>query len=459
MLKQQYSECSVDQKVLLNIDLINETNTFTVTTGHQLNIFTGPLYFIYKIVTVINACKKLSEKYPEYNFIPVYWMASEDHDLEEIRSFSLFGQKYTWETGQTGPVGRMDPTSLAELIGQMPEKAPIFEKAYTESATLAEAVRKYVNELFGTYGLVVIDADSNELKRQFKTVIKDDILNHHANDIVETDSSKLTDAGYGAQVFPRAINFFYMFDSERKRIVKEDGQYRIMDTEIVFNESEIIEAIEKESARFSPNVILRPLYQEMILPNIAYVGGPAEVAYWLQLKGVFDHYQVPLPAIMPRNFAMAIGKGILKRLNKLNIKSSDIFNDFQTIKAAFLESHSDYHFTLESEIRILNELFESVLNKAKPVDPSLEGFVGAERAKSLKSLDNIEKRIKRAEENKEETNIKQIQNIKDKLFPNGSPQERSDNFLNFFINDKDFIAKLIENFEPFDYRFNVLLDD
>jgi bacillithiol biosynthesis cysteine-adding enzyme BshC len=459
VLTKQYSKIKLTAQTTTNLKSLKEENTFTITTGHQLNIFTGPLYFIYKILTVINACEVLNSNYPDFNFIPVYWMASEDHDLEEIRSFSLFGKKYIWDTDQTGPVGRMDPSSIKSILDLLPEKVELFEKAYLNQNSLAEAVRYYVNELFGKYGLIVIDGDDVQLKNQIIPILKDDLLDHHANDLVETASSRLSESGYKAQVYPRAINLFYMLDKLRKRIVKEGGIYKILDTEHHYSESEILKELESNPQNFSPNVILRPLYQEIVLPNIAYVGGPAEMAYWLQLKDMFDHFKVPFPILLPRNFALVLNKGIQKKLQKLMIPVGDLFKPISELKQIYLRNHAEYNIDLKSEEKIMVELFDSIRNKSKAVDQSLEGFIQSEKVKVLKGLENIEKRLIKSEEQKHSIALNQITNIKEKLFPGGSLQERTDNFLNFTLNKSDFLDNIKPLLDPFDFRFNVIMED
>ena len=458
-IMDQYGSLSRSEIVASNINKLTNPKTFTVTTGHQLNLFTGPLYFIFKIITVINTCRILKHEYPGYEFIPVYWMASEDHDLDEIRSFTIFGNSYSWETTQTGPVGRMNPSSIRDLLNQLPEKMPLFETAYTQFNCLADSVRYYVNELFGPEGIVVIDGDHKGLKSLFKDIIKDDLVNHHANDLVENTSSRLTALGYGAQVYPRAINLFYMNDSHRGRIVREQGIYRVLDSDITFTPEEILTVAERSPEVFSPNVILRPVYQEKILPNVAYVGGPAEVAYWLQLKEVFDFYKVSFPVVMPRNFGLIIGKNLLKKMKKLMLEGKDLFEDISLLKSRYLAQHAAYTFSLESEKKILHEIFESIKNKTRTVDQTLEGFIGAEKAKVMKEIEQIEKRLEKAEEKKQETAIYQIESIKDKLFPDGNLQERVENFLSFYFNDTKFISSLVEIFNPFEFKFNICYED
>ncbi len=217
------------------------------------------------------------------------------------------------------------------------------------------------------------------------------------------------------------------------------------------------ELLKNHPEKLSPNVILRPLYQELILPNIAYLGGPAEVVYWLQLKGVFGHHQVAFPLLMPRNFAMVVQGGNAKKLNKVGLSAEELFLEEHELRARFVEQATDGEVDLSAEAQALEKVFEEIIEKAEAVDPSLKGFVGAEQQKALKSLGNIEKRLKKAEESKQDTRIRQMQDLKERLFPNNTPQERADNFLNFYLNDEQFIERLFLAFDPLDYSMNVLV--
>ncbi|WKN41604.1 bacillithiol biosynthesis cysteine-adding enzyme BshC [Tunicatimonas pelagia] len=456
VLQQQYQSLNVPAAVSENIQRLADGKTFTVTTGHQLNIFTGPLYFIYKIVTVINACRALKEAHPDYTFVPVYWMASEDHDFEEISYFNLFGKTYTWETDQRGAVGRFHLNGLGDVLDKLPEKAPIFEEAYREQETLADAVRYYVNALFGEQGLVVLDADDAQLKSSFITVMKDDLLNHTAKQKVEETSAKLEELDYKTQVFPREINLFYLREASRERIVREEEKFQALNTDYTFSEEELLQELREHPERFSPNVILRPLYQEVILPNLAYVGGPSELSYWLQLKPVFDHYEVAFPILMPRNFALVINKTNAKKLHKVGVSVEDLFLDAQSLVKKFVEDNASASILLKEEKAALAQVFEKIKEKVRAVDGSLEGFIGSEANQSFKSLSNIEKRLKKAEEQNQATSVKQLEGLKEKLFPAGVLQERKENFLNFYLNNYNFIDELLAVFSPFDFQFHIL---
>ena len=452
VLQDQYGGLGRSYLLDQNLFSLVDERTFTVTTGHQLNIFTGPLYFIFKIITTINLARKLQEKYPNFKFVPVYWMASEDHDFEEINHFHLFGKKYVWETEQKGPVGRFAPQSLNVVLEQLSDSAQIFEEAYLDSSTLSDAVRVYVNKLFGDYGLIVVDADHRQLKKIFAPVITADLFEQKINGLVNHTNTALQNAGFDAQAFSRPINFFYL-NGSRERIIEEGGIFKVLNTDLSFTAAEIKQLIAEHPERFSPNVILRPLYQEMILPNIGYVGGPAEVIYWMQLKSVFDFFNVPFPVLMPRNFGMIINKTTQKKIDKTGLTPTDLFKDLHTLKAEYLERNLLTDHVLTAERKALIDVFGIIKEKASHIDKSLEGFVGAETARVLKEIEVIEKRLKKAQETQNEIALSQLDGIKEKLFPNGSLQERHDNFLNFYLNNPTLIQNLIDHFDPFDFSF------
>jgi bacillithiol biosynthesis cysteine-adding enzyme BshC len=436
-----------------------DENTFTVTTGHQLNIFTGPLYIIYKIITIIKLARTLKEAYPEYNFVPVYWMATEDHDFEEIASFHLFGQTHKWTGEHKGAVGRLNPKELETILKQLPDKPLLFAKAYLENNSLADAVRCYMHELFGQYGLISIDADNKDLKRSFLPVIKAELTTSICEELVTKTTSKLNSLGYHTPLNAREINLFYLDDNLRERIVKEGDTYKVLNTDLSFSEEEILNLAENKPELFSPNVILRPLYEEIILPNLAYIGGPSEVPYWMQLKGVFDHFGVPFPALMPRNFALYISGHQSKKAKKLKINYQDLFLDEVALRKIFIERNTERVLDLNDEKVRFEQLFDEILAKAVAVDQTMLGAVKAEQTRLLNSLKHLEKRIVRAEERNHESEIEQLLALKNKLFPNGIAQERYDNLLGFYINDPDFIQKLFNAFNPLDFSYNVILEE
>lgn len=457
-LEIQYDGLNCASKLSENIQSLSEARTFTVTTGHQLNIFTGPLYFLFKLITTINLSKKLQAHYPDYHFIPVYWMATEDHDFAEISCFNMFGKKYQWATEQTGAVGRFDPSSLAEVLDQIHENVELFEKAYGRFETLADSVRFYVNELFGSEGLIVVDGDDRQLKAQFAPIMKDDILNQNAHQRVKDTNEQLIDLGYKSQAFSRPINFFYL-DDFRRRIISDGENFSVLDSDIKFTKQEILSEIDHYPERFSPNVIMRPIYQEVILPNIAYLGGPAEIIYWLQLKGVFDYYKMSFPVLMPRNFGMIINQTTAKKAKKLGIADEQLFRSKQQLKTDYLSRTSTHQPSLNDQKQSFSELFETIKIKAELIDQSLGGYIGSEQVKAIKALEHIEKKFKKSLEKNHQTALTQIEGIKDRLFPNGVLQERSENYLNFYFNNTALIQELLDEFEPFKFSFYLFWEE
>lgn len=456
-LEKQYTEIKPTGAVRQNIDLLVSDNTFTVVTGHQLNIFSGPLYFIYKIVSTINACKQLKTAYPEYAFVPVYWMASEDHDFEEISYFKLLGKKYTWKTEQRGAVGRMHLKELLPLLSEVPGDLEPFATAYKSSATLSEAVRKYVHALFADEGLIVIDADDRELKRRFSGVMEADVFSGITKKLVDATNEGLRKAGYEPQVLARECNFFYLDTGLRERIEQSDKEFKVIDGSLALNESEVRKLILEEPEKLSPNVILRPLYQEMILPNLAYIGGPAEMVYWLQLKKVFDHFQTPFPILLPRNFALVADQPAMRLIKKSGITIAELFQTKLSLLNSVALRKSTHPLRLDNPKKHFETTLKEIRQQALNIDPTLEKMVNAELHRITQGLERMEHKMLRAEKRKGSDVLRQTETVKDKLFPGGGLQERIDNLLNFYQTDREFINSLLELLDPFDLRFHILI--
>lgn len=450
VLNSQYSKISVNPSVKNNINLLLDKNTFTVCTGHQLCLFTGPLYFIYKIISTINLAEALKKKYPENNFVPVYWMATEDHDFEEISSINLFGKKLSWTTEAKGAVGRMRTSSmqdvndeLKQILGESQnakELVQLFSDAYLKHVTIADATRYMVNHLFSEYGLVILDADDSKLKAEFVDIVKDDISKNTNYAIVNKTIAELENAGYKAQVNPREINVFKLSDNSRTRI-----------------ETASPEALNYKAEEYSPNVVLRPLYQQKILPNLAYVGGPGEIAYWLEYKAMFEYHKINFPVLIPRSFAILSDEKAEEQLQKLGLSKEDIFKDINQLTKEFVGRNAGSDVSLKEQEHKLSVMFSELASKVSVVDSTLKANVEAEYQKALASLKNIENKLIKSEKIKQETNINQIKKLKDKFLPEGILQERHDNFAPYYLKSgKNFISDLKGVFEPFEFKMLIL---
>ncbi len=467
-LKKQYGEIRTSERVRKNIESLLSADTFTVTTAHQNNIFTGPLYFIYKIVHAIKLADHLKASFPQQDFVPVFYIGSEDADLDELNHIWLGGEKLAWETKQSGAVGRMMiDKGLLKLIAKMEgqltvlphgkEIISLLKEFYKEGVTVQEATFRFVNRLFAEYGLVVLLPDNAALKQQMIRLFEDDLLQQTASGIVEKSASELTKAGYKVQANPREINLFYLIDDKRERIEKKNDQYTILNTQYSFGKEDMIKELEEHPERFSPNVILRGLYQETILPNIAFIGGGGETAYWLQLKGLFEHYKVPFPVLVLRNSFLVVEKKWQEKIRHLGFAAEDFFLPEQELMNRLVNKESKHSTKLNGSLTELEKLYESFKKQAAAVDNTLEKHVNALKVSTVSRLQELEKKMLRAEKRKFSDQQRQIHTIREELFPGNGLQERRENLCYYYAKwGSAFISQLYEHSLSMEQEFVVL---
>jgi len=468
-LTAQYQNLDKTPALTNNIGLLKQPNTFTITTAHQPNIFTGPLYFVYKILHAVKLAEYCHSLYPEYNFVPVYYMGSEDADLDELGHIYLNGEKLEWNTKQTGAVGRMTvDNELLQLInrieseiGVQPYGMDIMKAVrmfYGKGTNIQTATLGFVNYLFGSYGLVVLVPDNPLLKSVAVDLFKDELMQQHSSGIVARTAQLLEDAGYKAQAHGREINLFYLMDNgERLRIEKEGGKWKVLGSAISFNETELLTELQSNPARFSPNVILRGLFQEMILPDIIFIGGGGELAYWLELKGVFDYYKVPYPILVLRNSFLVISKKQAEKINKLGFTGQELFLSPLGLKNKWVKAHSQHNLSIESAQVAVKALFESLADQAAPIDPTLKRHIYALQKQQEKNMVELGKKFLRAEKKNYNDAMRQIDALKQHIFPQGNLQERIDNILPFLASwGPGFIETLYRHSYALEQQFVIL---
>lgn len=464
-LEKQYQKIEISDATKQNIALLAHLNTFTITTGHQLNLFSGPLYFLYKIISTINLTKELKSKYPAHNFVPIYWMATEDHDFEEINYFNFKGKKFRWNKESTGPVGRLSTEGLveffeiyaAELGSSTNANAlkKIFEEAYLKHKNLADATRFLADKLFANYGLVILDADDAALKRSFIPFIKEELEQQTSFKAVQETISEFGD--YTVQVNPREINLFYIENDLRERIIFENDKYYVNNTKISFSKEEIFNLLESNPEKFSPNVIMRPLYQEIILPNLCYIGGGGEIAYWLELKSFFDAVNITFPMLLVRNSVLLNTEKQAKKADKLGLSWADLFTKPANLINAITHKLSAFPIDLTSQKETLEKQFEYLYQLAQQTDKSFTGAVKAQEVKQKKGLENLEKRLLKAQKRKLDNELQRVIDLQCELFPNQSLQERQTNFSEFYLEKgEQLIPLLIQKLKPLENNFNII---
>ncbi len=467
VLLEQNASLQLSESSAHNIQSLLSPNTFTITTGHQLGLFTAEWYFIFKILSTVKLAEESKKKNPDFNFVPIFWMATEDHDFEEINHFNLSGHTFTWNNKEKGACGAFSTNGIENIIASLKvfladrkfanELIEKFKIAYTNT-NLSQATRILVNDLLGKFGIVILDANDARLKSLFKEVIKDDLQQHSSFKSVSACNTSLNDLGYATQVNPREINFFYLDKNYRNRIVKNtDGFYETTDSVHQWTRDELMQLVESKPEKFSPNVVLRPLYQEMILPNLAYIGGPGEISYWLQLKPIFENYSTPMPILVWRNSFMLMHSNDLDRWEKIGFQIKNLFDNAEQIANQYVLKHTQNKLSIEDYKNKTSELLNSLSNHISKVNQQLPKSVIGMEKRIERMYSNLEKKILKHEKRNQSEGIEIALNLRSKYFPSGKLQERKENFsLVYSEVGNELFQILYDNSVVFDKQFKVI---
>lgn len=466
-LRKQYKNFVLTQKQEQNLQSLLEKNTFTICTAHQPNIFTGPLYFMYKILHTIKLARHLNESIPENNFVPFYYMGSEDADIDELGHINLNGKKLEWETKQTGAVGRMKVDKqllmlIDTIAGEMEiephgkELVSLFREVYKEGESIQQATLQLVNELFKGFGLLILIPDNAALKKEFGSIVKKELTGQFSHSIVEKTGDQLRQH-YKVQASGREINLFYLTDTKRERIEVEGERFKVQGLGLSFTEEEILDELDKHPERFSANVILRGVFQETILPNIAFIGGGGEIAYWLELKEVFAAANVPFPVLIVRNSFLLIDQSQENSAEKLGFSIHELFKPNLQLINTLVARESNSQLSLNKEKEQLKAFYKHLEQLTTKIDITLAEHTTALQAKAIQKIDALEKKMLQAEKRKFEAQSRQINKLKQKLFPGNSLQERFDNFSPFYAKyGKEWLTKVYEASLNLEQEFAIL---
>lgn len=464
VLQQQYAGMQVDPAVRQNLQLLELPSTLTVTTGHQLCLFLGPLYVPFKVLNVVKLARRLST--PDRAVVPVFWLATEDHDRAEIDHAFINGAKVQWPGTPAGAVGRLKLEGIQAVLAQVEPllgrgadadaMRDLLRRCYRAEYTLAQATRLFADALFGRFGVLVLDADDPELKRLFAPVMAEELINQVAARTVHYANEKLA-GHWRSQAFARDINLFHLSPGKRSRIEQQNGKYQVLDGGPAFTFDQLNAELEAHPERFSPNVLLRPLYQETILPNIAYVGGGGELAYWMQLRWLFQAVQVPMPVLLLRTSAAFIGPKDVEALERLGLSVADLFRPLEALRAQVARHLVPFPVSVDAERALAASLYVALRERARAADPTLEGAVLAAEARAMHGLDAVERKLLRAAKRREQQPLDRLGRVYGRFFPAGGLQERRENFLPWYAREGPaFLDRLLDALDPLDPRFSVL---
>lgn len=461
-LNAQYANDFTSEEVKKSILSLKSESSFTVVTGHQICSAGGPLYLIYKIFSAIRITQELNASQSDFHFVPVYWMATEDHDIEEIRHFHWGSEKIELAAEFEGIAGELPTEDFFSWLNEKRAEgkfndiglSELFIQAYSKK-NFADATRYWVNELLGEYGVVCIDGNDSALKELASGLFEKEIQEKFVFSEVSKTNLEIENSGYNPNIQPRNFNLFWLKNEKahitRKRLDWKDEVFQTSDVEEYFTSEELMQM----RSELSPNVLLRPLYQETILPNIVYIGGPSELGYWLQLKNAFDAANLQMPLLAHRLSMVLIRKRDLEFVSKNNLNIAELVQEkLHDAQKKMLGAMNVKSF--ENEISTTSINFEKLRSYISEVDASLMGWLSAEEKRQLDQWSNIEQKIKKAIKSKEEVKFNQLEKFFAFTLPNHIQQERVFSLLyaTEIVGWKE-LKEVLETLDPFKHSSTI----
>lgn len=474
ILKNQNLNLDCSDKTLENIERLATDNTYAIVTGQQAGLFTGPLYTIYKALTSIKLAERLNEKNIG-NFVPIFWIASDDHDFKEIDHIHVINKdnqietiRYEEDVTVKIPISERKVSTQINAIIQLLESAThdsefktniikILRESYQPGKSFSEAFGILLTKLLGKYGLIIIDPADGKLKQLGKSVFIKEISDKSPSTDQVLESSKLLGSNnYNSQVNLQHgfLNLFYI-EKERYSISFKNDGYIVNALNQKFNIEEFTELANQHPEKFSPNVILRPVFQDELLPTVAYIAGPGEVAYYAQLKKVYPIFGKKMPIIFPRKSISIIEKRIARIIRKHELEITDFWTDTEGLINSIFTNQLPENIRQDIN-RMLNYIsteFRNIKQNIASIDPTLDKAVENSKGKIDFQINQLEKKIFQAYKRVNDVQRKQIYNAANHIYPNRTLQERQLNIVPFLfkysfeIIDLLYDALDIENFD------------
>lgn len=485
ILKRQNVTFGGDDSTAANIELLKSDDTFAIVTGQQVSLYTGPLYTIYKTITAVKLAKNLKERFPQFNFVPVFWLEAEDHDLEEANHIYLIdkqnelvrvGFESEDNSGEenskrnTKPVGSIRFDEMINSINEQlrsnlldtdfKEKLmQLISTSYNEGNDFRTAFALTMNTVFRNYGVVFIDPSDPEVKRLLAPVFEKELTSSpKLCESLITTSAEL-EKNYDLQVKPKVINLFFLHNENRLLIEpRDENRFALKNSKRRFEKEEILNVLQESPELFSPNVVLRPICQDYLFPTVAYVGGPGEISYFAQLKPAYEHYDITMPVIFPRASVSIIEGKISKFMNNFNVKFEEIFLR-NVLVSKVVEKLSEVK--VEEEITKyqdeLNKMFYDMKNMTAKVDQSLLNIVDNMKEKTRQNIEQFKQKLINAQAKKSDNTTAQIDKVTNNIFPEHTLQERTLNIA-YFLNKYDdaFIKKLFHEIDELNFNHQVI---
>jgi len=457
ILSQQNRSYQCGVKTLANIDLLLNDNTLAVVTGQQVGLFSGPLYTLYKALTAVALTEQLAKAFPDYSFVPVFWVEGEDHDFDEVSKVGLLTASNDYSTFRYVPDERLEGKNLGasgrvaftETIGPFLDSIraslpptdfseqtfELLRTAHQPGMTFAQSFIHMMNVLMEESGLIFLDPNSPDVKVLLRPVFRKEIEEESEACRRVIERSELLEERYHAQVKPRSVNIFLHHEKGRFAIEPHPKGFALKGVRQHYTKDELLTLLEDHPESFSPNVVLRPLCQDTLLPTVAYVGGPAEVAYMAQLQPLYEQFGIPAPIIYPRASATIVEDKVEKVFQRFAVSPLELFKDAEGVKARIAASVSDFQTdelfaaTVTSIEESLNSLRSGILS----IDKTLEGPLDNTLGRVTSAVDVLKQKTLAAQKRQHETFLRQIDKALLHIAPDNSPQERTVSIV-YFLN-------------------------
>ncbi len=480
IIKKQYQKVSPSDKTNANIAKLSKKNTVAIFTGQQLGLVGGPLYTIYKIFTAIKLSEYLSEKFTGFNFVPVFWLAGDDHDFEEVTNLKFIDKNnelkkiyyydFNNKEANKGSIGNLKfgnsindfKTEIKSSIRETEFSKKFFkllDKILVEGKTFKDSFFDLIFKIFDDAGLIIFNPQDSEIKELLKPIFLKELndFNIHSSEVLLTSAD--LDENYHTQVKVKPINLFYSNETGRHLIEPVNDEFRLKGKRKHITKEEMFELLEKFPERFSPNVLLRPVCQDYLFPTGFYIAGPGEISYFAQVMPLYKNYNVSQPIIYPRASATIVESNIAKILMKFNLSVKDFFAGEKTLKENVLNtlSSNNVETIFYTATKSIEESLTKLTEQLSFIDNTIGEVSNKNKEKILNQLKVLQTKALKGEENKYSAAMRQLKKAQNILYPNNNLQERELSIVNF-INKygTDFFDWLFNELEINEFEHQIL---